>query len=507
MISGCLCVSAYALETVTSGGITYSPSAMANPDGTTTQCYKITKCTAGTGTIDIAESIGEVPVSVIGKEAFKGNSAAAEIIVPENIIRIEDNAFEDCTNLKNAAILGESCKIGKALFRNCISLETAVLPEGITSVPQDTFLQCKALEDVSIPSGTETIGKDSFSGCLSLTQITIPASVTYISQNAFTGCSGMIAYNVESGNTAYCSVDGAIYDIGMKKLIQYPSGDGKDTVTIPAGAETIGEYAAGVNDTCKKVILPESLKTISDYGFYECSSLSDIVLPASLEAIGSMAFAECSSLKEITIPASAKVFDGAFYKSGLRRVILENGLDYIDTKAFEKCRDLTEVIIPEGVTEIRMGAFYDCSSLSSVTIPASVKTIGTNAFAGCGNITLSVVPGSAGEKYAKDNGIPFNTYGEKTVTGISVASMPAKVKYNYKSDLDTSGLSLKVTYGDGSSQTVTSGYTVSPTHFDSTGTKTVNVEYGGCSCSFSVTVSYAWWQMLIRILLLGFLWY
>ncbi|MDY5948420.1 MAG: bacterial Ig-like domain-containing protein [Oscillospiraceae bacterium] len=45
--------------------------------------------------------------------------------------------------------------------------------------------------------------------------------------------------------------------------------------------------------------------------------------------------------------------------------------------------------------------------------------------------------------------------------------------------------------------------------FDSkkTGEQTVTVEYGGLSAGFTVNVKYAWWQRIIKILLLGFLWY
>ena len=35
----------------------------------------------------------------------------------------------------------------------------------------------------------------------------------------------------------------------------------------------------------------------------------------------------------------------------------------------------------------------------------------------------------------------------------------------------------------------------------------VTVEYTGHSADFKVNVSYAWWQWIIRILLLGFIWY
>ena len=99
---------------------------------------------------------------------------------------------------------------------------------------------------------------------------------------------------------------------------------------------------------------------------------------------------------------------------------------------------------------------------------------------------------------------------EKTVSSVSIASLPSKTSYTYKTDnLDLSGLALTVTYSDGTTETVTDTSKMKITGFDNTktGTQTVSAEYAGASASFDITVSYAWWQWIIRILLLGFLWY
>lgn len=97
------------------------------------------------------------------------------------------------------------------------------------------------------------------------------------------------------------------------------------------------------------------------------------------------------------------------------------------------------------------------------------------------------------------------------VVSISVISPPQKRVYIYKSgdNINLDGLELEAVYSDGSKETVTpeQGITVSGFSTSSVGEKAVTVEYGGCSASFNITVEYTWWQWIIRILLLGFLWY
>lgn len=85
----------------------------------------------------------------------------------------------------------------------------------------------------------------------------------------------------------------------------------------------------------------------------------------------------------------------------------------------------------------------------------------------------------------------------------------SKSQYTYKSEFDLSTIELTVTDEEGNSITITDTSEMTVTGFDSTkiGTQTVTVEYGGIKADFEVTVKYAWWQIIIRILLLGFLWY
>lgn len=96
-----------------------------------------------------------------------------------------------------------------------------------------------------------------------------------------------------------------------------------------------------------------------------------------------------------------------------------------------------------------------------------------------------------------------------TAVGCDLMSAPNKTSYIYKEKTDTSGTVLNIRYSDGSSKTVTdtSKMTFSGLTTASVGTVTVGVTCEGVSASFNITVRYAWWQHLIRIFLLGFLWY
>ena len=102
----------------------------------------------------------------------------------------------------------------------------------------------------------------------------------------------------------------------------------------------------------------------------------------------------------------------------------------------------------------------------------------------------------------------FSEFGIYIMTDTRIGSLP-KTNYSYKEALDLNGLTIEITNADGTSTVIsdTSEMTVSGYDPKKIGKQTVTVEYKGVELTYEVTVSYSWWQMIIRILLLGFLWY
>ncbi len=76
----------------------------------------------------------------------------------------------------------------------------------------------------------------------------------------------------------------------------------------------------------------------------------------------------------------------------------------------------------------------------------------------------------------------------ESFTSISIKTMPRKTEYSIGEAIDTSGMVLNAVYQN-TIGIIESGYTVSPSSFDSAGTKTVTVTFGNSTTTYSVNVS------------------
>ncbi len=92
-----------------------------------------------------------------------------------------------------------------------------------------------------------------------------------------------------------------------------------------------------------------------------------------------------------------------------------------------------------------------------------------------------------GSVYSKEK-VPY-TKAVKSISSISVYSLPDKTEYDVGETADMTGLILKVVYSDGSEKYVTSGYEIKGFNTVSAGEKTVTVMYKDKSATFSVTVT------------------
>lgn len=100
---------------------------------------------------------------------------------------------------------------------------------------------------------------------------------------------------------------------------------------------------------------------------------------------------------------------------GLKKVVLNDGVEEIGDKAFENCELLTEINLANSIREIGNNAFYNCAA-KSVVLGRNIQSIGTYAFgyfetesgqALIEGFTIYGHTGTAAETYANANGFNF----------------------------------------------------------------------------------------------------
>lgn len=106
-------------------------------------------------------------------------------IVGDCVTTINNNCFNQCTNLTSLTISSSVTIIGYDAFYNCENLPTLIIPSGVTTIPSSMCSGCHYLSSTNIPNGITEIENDAYHHCLSLLDITIPSGVTSIGDSAF----------------------------------------------------------------------------------------------------------------------------------------------------------------------------------------------------------------------------------------------------------------------------------------------------------------------------------
>lgn len=100
------------------------------------------------------------------------NTYINEIILPNHLNYIPQNAFEGCTEL-----------------------EYINIPDKINCILNGAFKNCTQLKSVIINSEDIKIDSNAFAGCISLKCITNANSITSVGRNAFLNCSDLVFYD------------------------------------------------------------------------------------------------------------------------------------------------------------------------------------------------------------------------------------------------------------------------------------------------------------------------
>lgn len=357
-----------------------------------------------------ADGIAVVPESITHKNVaytvtsigtvFKDNKQLKELTLGSGITNLANNAFERCERLEHITVSAENPSYVSVdgILYNKAKTEIIHIPRAIKGA-------------ISVLNGVRTVD---VAWRYNITSINIPDSATNVLP--MEGCNSLERITVSAGNKQYTSVDGILCFKQSYNIYHVPQAM-KGAVTLPVGAQAIGNSMFANRGAITSIIIPDTVTSIGTYAFDGCSSLTSIIIPNSVTSIGQHAFDGCSRLTSVTlsnsltsigdymfrncksltsiiIPESiTRIGEAAFRScSSLTSITIPESVKFIGQVAFDGCSSLTSIIIPDSVTSIGDGAFSGCSSLTSITIPDSVTSIGDNMFSGCSSLTSITIP-------------------------------------------------------------------------------------------------------------------
>ena len=320
----------------------------------------------------------------------------------DNVVAIEDRAFENSTNLVNITIPNSVKNIGGGAFERCTSLKNVTIPDGVENIGGGAFRRCTSLESVSIPNSVVNLGNSDekwvgiggfggggpalgvFGGCTNLTSVTLPSNLTTITVGLFSYCSELKEITIPDKVT---SIDG--YAFSCCSL---------ESITLPNSVKSIDDYAFFISGI-ESLVIPDSVKNISLTSTY---NLKDLTIGGGIKKISYNDIHDCTSLEKLT---------------------LREGIESIGSCAFTTQPNLKYVVIPKSVTSIGERAFgFEVYYLDGKKENYSYRYVE--------GFKLGVYAGTAGEEYAKTFNIPYEILPEHTHSYTSKVTKPATCTEN-----------------------------------------------------------------------------
>ncbi len=164
-------------------------------------------------------------------------------------------------------------------------------------------------------------------------------------------------------------------------------------IDLPENLEYLGEYSF-YKSGLENILIPDLIYEIPSMCFYECTKLSKVHFGNCVETIGYGAFSDCKKLCMVSLPETLKIIEKqAFNGTGIRTVIIPQGVEEIDNEAFDASYNLSK----NGVICVFLG--------KSTKISSDILNF-------YGVEQLFCLPGSNAQAYAREKNIPMKPLSE-----------------------------------------------------------------------------------------------
>lgn len=333
-----------------------------------------------------------------GAVITKYKGTIADVVIPSNIegypvMELGEGCFKDL-RITSVKLPNGVVKIGDDCFENCSLLKSINLPETLTHIGGSAFMNTKALTLITIPESVKTFANDFPENknwyplfyCSGLKKIVFSGNRESVSANIFKGLKDMYDSNLLTLGIVNKIWDSAVEEIvlpkGLKKIEDNSFSDMSKlkTLIIP---DTVQEIGANAFESCfalTAINIPASVTTLGEGAFNGCINLKTIIIPNTVKNIGVGCFADCEKLTSVTLPKELKETSPfMFARSGLTSIVLPATVEIIGISSFMGT-NITDITFPSGLKEIQGGAFYNCSKLKNLVFPDSISSLTFSPF-------------------------------------------------------------------------------------------------------------------------------
>lgn len=502
--------------------------------------------------IKLPENIKSIPSNMC-----EGCTNLLKCDLPSSVEEINSSAFSNCEKLRNVKIGENVNSIGDQAFVNCMSISAYEVDSNNKTFFSDGGVLFERLENNKLCLVAYPLASSNKS-------YTIPASVVGIYSFAFYNCSNLKEINVDENNEYYCSFGGALYDKNWidddnfeYDLIQIPSNnnykvergtrfvylskpvssnpDNPSVVHIPKTVSIIGLDFMLYNNTAPDYIFYEGTeddwKDIEIYPEYKDWEKLNIPTKVIFNAYGDTLEEHKLNVEDHTIKIEGKNDEDTkgIYAEAQNTVFNEKVYLKVDgnfTK--EEQSEFTPYIT--GTDSVK----YNVALVNEENVPITnfdgtiklyfpIPAFGDNYkifhFAHDGSPEVFSTNPTGNQKQIKiENGYlvievdsfsPFVVTWEGESKGNKMEIIGSDtMQYKNEQTLKINS-TLAVEYKSDNEKVASVDPETGKVTAVGSGTATITATIKGTdiSATKTITVKYAWWQWIVRILLLGFIWY
>ena len=351
--------------------------------------------------------------------------------------------------------------IGRRAFYDCKTLRKITLPKTLIEIGEEAFGYCNALKEADIAACTR-LKDNAFIGCTKLAELTFPNGLTSIGEAPFEECTSLKKVTLESGSVSE-KVFAGNTDI--------------QEIVLGEGVTNVAQNAFKGCRSLKRLTMPEVTEAesfqkyyfgLETYMYIMSGSGADGLYPSELRGykVGTTIF---------QIPVDGA--DWYYAKNGLNyssNIVMHNGKEYvyggepISVSTWENCYEIT-VNVSYKRPKLWSANFYYTpdSPLEKLTVTNQMISTYNKVFHGL-KCEKDIV-----KKFPIES-VTVNGVNDVFIDEFSVDDYTFNVKH-------TDGLIevFPLTWDN---------IKTDPSDFDTTGEKTLTVEYGGVSSDFPLNI-------------------